>query len=131
MDKHKKFMDWLDEKHHNPGQYVKSFEKIFSVTHETELLREIQDMKDELNMLEAVFTDQTAVLEKAGKRITEDRKRITQSKSSEAKDRAEMAEPNSSGFNFEEQSQKHSRHVERMKNQTSQAYDNVGAVHLG
>jgi hypothetical protein len=116
VDNYNEFMAWLDKKHQSPGQYVKRFEQIFSVTNETELLREIQDMKDELNMLAAVFTDQITVLEKAGKDIARDRSKMHKTKSSE--------------FNFEQQSHKHSRHVERMKRQVSQAYDNVSLVYL-
>ena len=69
VDKYKVFMKWLDGKNKDPNEYVRKFEKIFSVTTETELLREIQDMKDELNMLSAVFRDQTSVLEKVGENI--------------------------------------------------------------
>lgn len=116
VDKYKKFMDWLDQKHNNAAQYVKLFEQIFSVTYETELLREFQDMKDELNMLAAVFTDQMTVLEKAGRQIARDRRKLHNTKFSD--------------FNFEQQSQKHYMHVERMKKQTSQAYDNVCQVYF-
>jgi hypothetical protein len=111
VEEYQKFMKWLDLKHRDPEEYVRNFERIFSVTDETTLLREIQDLKDELSMLAAVFEDQKAVLTKAGDAIKTDRqKRI---------------ETRSSAFNFSQQSQKHARHVERMRLQAKQAYDNA------
>jgi hypothetical protein len=113
VEDYKKFMDWLNAKHRaqTPSEYSKKFEDIFSVTSETELLREIQDMKDELNMLAAVFSDQQTVLKKAGEDIAEDRKKELQTRSS--------------AFNFQQQSQKHARHIDRMRVQAEQAYSNV------
>ena len=107
----RKFMDFVKKSHRIGNEYIKSFEKIFSVTEEALLLREIQDIKDELNMLTAVFQDQLGVLRKAGKDIAEDR--------------AKLPETRSSAFNFQQQSEKHARHVERMRVQASQAYDTV------
>jgi hypothetical protein len=107
----KGFMAFIKDLGRISDEYIKRFEKIFSVTEETLLLREIQDMKDELNMLAAVFSDQLTVLQKAGADIAEDRKN--------------MPETRSSAFNFEQQSEKHARHVRRMHVQASQAYDTV------
>jgi predicted nucleic acid-binding Zn-ribbon protein len=107
----KKFMKSIEESPRIDNKYVEDFEKIFSVTEESLLLREIQDIKDELNMLTAVFKDQLSVLHKAGKDI--------------ADDRARLPETRSSAFNFQQQSEKHARHIERMRVQASQAYDTV------
>ena len=114
VEDYQKFMEWLDLKHRDAGEYVAKFEKIFSVTNETKLLREIQDLKDELSMLAAVFEDQKAVLTKAGDAIRQDRQK--------------RVETRSSSFNFPQQSQKHGRHVDRMHLQAMQAYDNVSIV---
>ncbi len=107
----RKFMDYVKKSQRIDNKYIKDFEKIFSVTEEALLLREIQDIKDELNMLAAVFQDQLGVLHKAGKDIAEDRKKLPETRSS--------------AFNFQQQSEKHARHVQRMRIQASQAYDTV------
>lgn len=107
----KEFMDRIKDSHRIDSQYVTDFEKIFSVTEESLLLREIQDIKDELNMLTAVFKDQLGVLRKAGKDIADDREMLPETRSS--------------AFNFQQQSEKHARHIERMRVQASQAYDTV------
>src|SRR5277367_688283 len=111
VEEFEKFMTFVKQSHRISDQYIKDFEKIFSVTEEALLLREIQDIKDELNMLTAVFQDQLGVLSKAGKDIAEDRKKLPETRSS--------------AFNFQQQSEKHARHVERMRVQASQAYDTV------
>jgi hypothetical protein len=76
VDEYKGFTIWLKGTDKDPNEYVSQFEKIFSVTTETELLREIQDMKDELNMLSAVFNDQKSVLKKVGENIKASRKSL-------------------------------------------------------
>lgn len=113
VEEYQKFMKWLDLKHRDPEEYVRNFERIFSVTAETTLLREIQDLKDELSMLAAVFEDQKTMLTKAGDAIKWDRQK--------------RDETRSSAFNFQQQSQKHARHVERMRLQAKQAYDNASS----
>ena len=105
-------MKWLNARHRDSDEYIKKFEAIFSVTDEALLLREIQDIKDELNMLEAVFSDQKMVLESASKAINDDRP---------------MLGP-STKLNLELQSSKHGRHIRRMHVQASQAYDNVSGI---
>jgi len=111
VENFKKFMTFVKQSHRISDTYIKDFEKIFSVTEEALLLREIQDIRDELNMLAAVFQDQLGVLSKAGKDIAEDRMKLPETRSS--------------AFNFQQQSEKHARHVERMHVQASQAYDTV------
>lgn len=111
VQKFEGFMEFVKESNRISEEYIKQFEDIFSVTEETLLLREIQDIKDELHMLSAVFSDQRAVLKNAGADIAEDRKK--------------MPKTRSSAFNFQQQSEKHARHVERMHVQASQAYDTV------
>ena len=49
-----------------PEESVAEFEKIFSVTRETHLLREVQDIRDELGMLKSLFDEQLLVLDSAG-----------------------------------------------------------------
>ena len=104
-------MKFVKQSHRISEKYIKDFEKIFSVTDEALLLKEIQDIKDELNMLKAVFQDQLGVLDKAGNDIAEDRMKLPETRYS--------------SFNFKQQSEKHARHVERMLFQASQAYDTV------
>jgi hypothetical protein len=117
VEEFEKFMTFVKQSDRISDQYIKDFEKIFSVTEEALLLREIQDIKDELNMLTAVFQDQLGVLKKAGKDIAEDREKLPETRSS--------------AFNFHQQSEKHARHVERMHVQASQAYDTVSHPSLG
>jgi hypothetical protein len=116
VESFKEFMKLVKLSHRISDKYIKDFEKIFSVTEEALLLKEIQDIKDELNMLAAVFQDQLGVLNKAGKDIAEDRKRLP--------------ETGNSSFNFPQQSEKHARHVARMLVQASQAYDTVSRSSL-
>jgi DNA-binding transcriptional regulator YiaG len=113
VEKFEKFIKSIEDSDRIDEKYVKDFEEIFSVTEETLLLREIQDIRDELNMLAAVFKDQLGVLHRAGETIAEDRERLPETRSS--------------AFNFQQQSEKHARHVERMRVQASQAYDTVSS----
>jgi hypothetical protein len=46
-----------------PEESVFEFEKIFSVTRETHLPREVQDIRDELSMLNNLLGEQLSVLE--------------------------------------------------------------------
>jgi hypothetical protein len=109
---YKDFMVWLDKKQHrDPGEYVKRFEKIFSVTSETELVREIQDLKDELKMLAAVFKDQVRVLGGVVEHVSKSQRTSLKTRPS--------------AFNFTQQSEKHASHIKRMQDQTKQAYENV------
>src|SRR5277367_3702688 len=94
------FMDFVNQTPRISSGYIKRFEEIFSVTQETLLLREIQDIKDELHMLAAVFEDQKGVLAKANEDIAHDRSRTLRTRSS--------------AFDFQQQSEKHARHIERM-----------------
>ena len=121
-------MIWLKEnKRHHPSEYIKRFETIFSVTRETELLREIQDIKDELDMLSAVFDDQKLVLENAGKEINESRKELLKKEGRSIHNKKASLESRSSAFDYQQQSEKHARYVKRMQNQARQAYTNVSA----
>ena len=108
----RKFMKWLNARHRDSDEYIRRFEAIFSVTDEALLLREIQDIKDELNMLEAVFNDQKMVLEFASKVVNDDRPQLHPA----------------SKLALELQSSKHGRHINRMHVQASQAYDNVSSI---
>jgi DNA-binding ferritin-like protein (Dps family) len=180
VDEYKGFMIWLKGTDKDPNEYVSQFEKIFSVTTETELLREIQDMKDELNMLSAVFNDQKSVLKKVGENIKASRKSLlakardswdsksknnavcklkdestsktdddsshgskdgsasksnnnsaSQSKHASSSDHSEdkikshLVETSLSAFSFQQQSDKHAKHIKRMQDQANQAYNNV------
>ena len=126
VDEYKIFMNWLNGKNKDPNEYVRQFEKIFSVTTETELLREIQDMKDELNMLSAVFRDQKSVLEKVGKNIRASRTALLpRTGGNISRNSKSPAESSLSAFSFQQQSDKHARHIKRMQDQANQAYSNV------
>lgn len=148
VDEYKVFMKWLNGKNKDPNEYVRQFEKIFSVTTETELLREIQDMKDELNMLSAVFRDQKSVLEKVGKYIGRSRTAL-QPKSGGKSDEspktpaALLPKPGDrldkspktlavkssfSAFSFHQQSEKHAGHIKRMQDQANQGYANASIL---
>jgi hypothetical protein len=132
VDDYKVFMKWLNGKNKDPNEYVRKFEKIFSVTTETELLREIQDMKDELNMLSAVFRDQMSVLEKVGENIGTSRTLLLSKAdgTSDCSPRSPSVESSLSDFCFQQQSDKHAGHIKRMQDQANQAYANVGAFSM-
>jgi Mg2+ and Co2+ transporter CorA len=127
VDEYKVFMKWLNGKNKDPNEYVRQFEMIFSVATETELLREIQDMKDELNMLSAVFRDQKSVLEKVGETIK--RSRMALLSKTEGINLSESSEESSlSAFSFQQQTEKHAGHIKRMQDQANQAYTNVSVL---
>jgi hypothetical protein len=163
VGEYKVFMKWLNGKNKDPANYDRKFEQIFSVTTETELLREIQDMKDELNMLSAVFKDQNGVLQKVGENIGTSRKAMLSKKSgvnasqnfklrlahnigkskkviqyrqrlcttalSTITDpKAPSVEGTFGAFIFQQQSEKHGGHIQRMQDQADQAYANVSAL---
>ena len=130
--KHKGFVKWLNRKNKHPKEYIKRFEKIFSVTNETELLREIQDMKDELNMLAAVFKDQKSVLKKVGEDIEKSRTELLSKagKDSGSSPKALSVESSLSAFCFHQQSEKHAGHIIRMQDQANQAYTNVSVFFM-
>jgi hypothetical protein len=132
VDKYKVFMKWLNGKNKDPNEYVRQFEKIFSVTTETELLREIQDMKDELNMLSAVFKDQKSVLGKVGKNIETSRTALLSKAggNSGSSPKALSVESSLSVFCFQQQSDKHAGHIKRMQDQADQAYANVSVFSM-
>ena len=131
VDEYKVFMKWLNGKNKDPNEYVRQFEKIFSVTTETELLREIQDMKDELNMLSAVFRDQKIVLEKVGENIGTSRTALLSRTggNSGSSSKALSAESSLSDFSFQQQSDKHAGHIKQMQVQANQAYANVSVFY--
>jgi hypothetical protein len=87
------------------------FEIIFSVTRETLLFREVQDLRDELGMLSALFQDQLDVLADAEKIISRDRE------NSEADTKALALS--------QSRVMKHQKDVNRMKEQAEQAYEMV------
>ncbi len=131
VDEYKVFMTWLNGKNKDPNEYVRQFEKIFSVTTETELLREIQDMKDELNMLSAVFRDQKLVLEKVGENIGVNRAALlSKPDDSAGSSKALSVESSLSAFNFQQQSEKHAGHIKRMQDQANQAYTSVSVLDM-
>jgi hypothetical protein len=111
VNKFEDFMKKLNREPRSSTASIKDFENLFSVTYEASLLREIQDIKDELKMLSEVFLDQQCVLQAAGKKFSEDR------------DKKNLYP--SSTFKYDQQSLKHGNHVERMLIQANQAYDTV------
>jgi hypothetical protein len=116
------FMIWIKEQPAESEESIRWFESIFSVTEQTRLLRNIQDIIDELGMLKAVFDDQIQVLKGADEEFA-------------LKDvlcphgcYLQMAQgtrcPHSSKA-LVDQSLKHLKHVERMQVQANQAYGTV------
>jgi hypothetical protein len=57
-----KFVTSFEKFRREPEDSPADFERIFSVIHETHLFREVQDIRDELRMLDALFQDQITVL---------------------------------------------------------------------
>jgi len=131
VDRYKGFMRWLNGRHKDTDEYVRRFEEIVSVTYETQLFREIQDMKEELNMLAAVFRDQKQVLGEVAINIAESRRAELTSRSVTKESgfsKASSLDPSSSAFSFQQQTEKHAADVHRMQEQASQANSNVSFV---
>jgi hypothetical protein len=119
------FMIWIKDQPTESEESIRRFESIFSVTKQTRLLRNIQDIKDELGMLKAVFDDQIQVLTAAIEEFEEAdfqcqhgcyTNRTTPKQSSRC--------PHSSKA-LVDQSSKHLKHVKRMQIQANQAYSAV------
>ena len=121
VKKFEEFMVWIKQQPAESEESIKRFENIFNVTQQTHLLRNIQDIKDELCMLEAVFQDQITVLKAAGKEID---KANFQCIDGCKVDEAVRPCPHRS-MAFAEQSNKHRTHIKRMQAQVTQAYDTV------
>ena len=115
------FMVWIKQQPAESEESIRRFEEIFNVTKQTHLLRNIQDIKDELCMLEAVFQDQMDVLTAAGKEIDiANFQCVDGCKVEEAVRRC----PHRS-MAFVDQSKKHWTQITRMQAQANQAYDTV------
>ncbi|KAE9382220.1 hypothetical protein N431DRAFT_394088 [Stipitochalara longipes BDJ] len=115
------FMVWIKQQPAESEESIRRFEEIFNVTKQTHLLRNIQDLKDELCMLEAVFQDQIEVLSATGKEID---KANFQCVDGCEVDEAVPRCPHSS-MAFVDQSNKHWKQITRMQAQANQAYDTL------
>ncbi|KAH6667730.1 ankyrin repeat-containing domain protein [Halenospora varia] len=116
------FMIWIKEQPAESEESIRWFESIFSVTDQTQLLRNIQDIKDELGMLKAVFDDQIQVLNAAGGLIEQ---ADFQCVYGCHKNEGYRQRCRHSSKTFVDQSLKHLKHVERMQVQANQAYDTL------
>ena len=117
------FMVWIKQQPAESEESIRRFEEIFNVTKQTHLLRNIQDIKDELCMLEAVFQDQMKVLSAAGKEIDKANFQCVDGCEVDV-DEAVRRCPHSS-IAFVDQSEKHWMQITRMQAQANQAYDTV------
>ena len=127
VEQFEKFMFWIKQQPAESEESIRWFEEIFSVTKQTHLLRNIQDIKDELSMLKDVFEDQVQVLLAAGEEIEQSNfQRFHRCAVSLAAKQNERC-PHSSKA-FVDQSSKHLKHIERMQSQASQAYDTVSLL---
>ncbi|KAK0113866.1 hypothetical protein ONS95_014109 [Cadophora gregata] len=95
------------------------FETIFSVTKETLLFREVQDIRDELGMLSALFLDQLGVLADAEKVLYQEE--VAKNKDLDDQDKFQV-EGTPLGL-ARARVMKHWRDVERMEGQARQAYE--------
>ncbi|RDW58477.1 hypothetical protein BP5796_12407 [Coleophoma crateriformis] len=117
-----KYMIWIKEQPAESEESIRWFESIFSVTEQTHLLRNIQDIKDELGMLKAVFDDQIQVLTAASGLIEEADFQCIHGCIREV---AALERCIHSSKRFVDQSSKHLKLVERMQVQANQAYDTL------
>lgn len=124
VEEFEKFMFWIKQQPAESEESIKWFEDIFSVTPQTHLLRNIQDIKDELSMLEAVFEDQVEVLLAAGEEIEQANFQCVHGCVVNLAVQQKLRCPHSSKA-FVDQSSKHLKHIQRMQAQASQAYDTV------
>jgi Mg2+ and Co2+ transporter CorA len=118
------FMVWIKQQPAESEESIRRFEDIFNVTEQTHLLRNIQDIKDELCMLEAVFQDQMDVLCAAGKEINKANFHCVDGCEVDEAVRQSIRCPHSSMV-FVDQSMKHWKQIRRMQAQADQAYDTV------
>jgi len=118
------FMIWIKQQPAESEESIRRFEKIFSVTEQTHLLRNIQDIKDELCMLKAVFEDQVQVLLAAGEEIEQANFQCIHGCVVNVAVQQNLRCPHSSKA-FADQSLKHLKQIERMQAQASQAYDTL------
>jgi hypothetical protein len=121
------FMIWIKQQPAESEKSIQWFERIFSVTEQTHLLRNIQDIKDELGMLKAVFDDQVQVLLAAGEEIEQANFQCIHGCEVNLAMQQNLRCPHSSKI-FVDQSSKHLKQVERMQAQASQAYDTVSLL---
>jgi lipid II:glycine glycyltransferase (peptidoglycan interpeptide bridge formation enzyme) len=121
------FMIWIKQQPAESEESIRRFEKIFSVTEQTHLLRNIQDIKDELCMLKAVFDDQVQVLLAAGEEIEQANFQCIHGCEVSLAIQQNLRCPHSSKA-FVDQSSKHLKQIERMQAQASQAYDTVSLL---
>ncbi|RDW56403.1 hypothetical protein BP6252_14169 [Coleophoma cylindrospora] len=119
------FMIWIKEQPAESEESIRRFERIFSVTEQTQLLRNIQDIKDELGMLKAVFDDQIQVLTAASGLIEEADFQCIYGCIREVAALEHGLRCVHSGKRFVDQSSKHLKLVERMQVQSNQAYDTL------
>ncbi|KAE9378683.1 hypothetical protein N431DRAFT_325760 [Stipitochalara longipes BDJ] len=119
------FMIWIKEQPAESEESIRWFESIFSVTEQTQLLRNIQDIKDELGMLKAVFDDQIQVLTSASEHIEQADFQCMHGCTMEVAALQTSLKCKHSNKTFVDQSSKHLKHVERMQVQANQAYDTL------
>lgn len=119
------FMIWIKEQPAESEESIRWFESIFSVTEQTQLLRNIQDIKDELAMLKAVFDDQIQVLASASEHIEQADLQSTHECTMEVAALRTSLKCAHCSKTFVDQSSKHLKHVERMQAQANQAYDTL------
>jgi hypothetical protein len=119
------FMIWIKEQPAESEESIRWFESIFSVTEQTQLLRNIQDIKDELGMLKAVFDDQIQVLTPASEHIEQADFQCMHGCTMEVAAMQTSRKCAHSSKTFVDQSLKHLKLVKRMQFQANQAYDTV------
>jgi hypothetical protein len=121
------FMVWIKQQPAESEESIRRFEDIFNVTKQTHLLRNIQDIKDELCMLEAVFSEQKQVLLAAGEEIDKANYECTYGCEVDQAVKQSRRCPHST-LAFADQSEKHWKQIKRMQAQANQAYDTVSAL---
>jgi hypothetical protein len=122
--KFKDFMSWIKRQPTESEKSITRFESLFDVTRYIHLLRNTQDIKDELGMLKAVFDDQVQVLTAAGEEIhLANSQYVGDRKAKLAAEQCLRCPHSSKGF--VDQSLKQLKQVERMQTQANQAYDTV------
>ena len=119
------FMIWIKEQPAESEESIRWFESIFSVTEQTQLLRNIQDIKDELGMLKAVFDDQIQVLTPASEHIEQADFQCMHGCTMKVAAMQTSLKCAHSSKTFVDQSLKHLKLVKRMQFQANQAYDTV------
>jgi hypothetical protein len=117
----KAFVIWIKQQAAESEESIKRFEEVFSVEAQIGLYSHIQDARDELGMLKAVFTDQIQVMAAVGEVLGHQRFQESGEHPTFQLLKARLSRA------LEIQSQKNLKLVEKLQTQLNEVYSSVCA----